>query len=531
MQTKSDTELSKPVPRGQFNIDSLPLDDPKVWATFHRGDTLGIFQLEKQLGMDWAKKVKPNNIEELSALVSILRPGCLESGISEEYANRKNLLKEIEYLHPSLEAILKDTFGLIIYQESIIRIGIEIAGMTEEDADLYLRKAVGKKDVKLISECEKRFIEGCKKKGVVNDDIAVALFDIIKKFGRYGFNHSHAVGYAVTSYISAYIKTHYPTEFYCSWLTYSNFKPNPREEIYNLVQDAKLHNINIIAPNITRRNIDFEIVGKNSIAFGLSHIRGIGESAIKNLLNIGNISSFKELIVKPNINKSVLESLIKSGACDCFNISRTTMVKYVYTIYGQKTDNKNDIAKPLSNKEYKYFIEYYQNSDRDIKTCLQMLLDNKICVKNRIPTIKNKIEYLNEQSLDSNRQKSIWEKLYLGLNLTCSAADDFIKHGEKVLSCRDAFFNRDDSPFDLHVVLDSIRERETSERSKNPGQPYAYLSVSDNTGALTNLVCWPEAYAIAREKLSEGIVLAIKAQKKRWKNKEQTSVLSIEVLG
>lgn len=184
----SDTEKYKVPARGQYDFKKIPLEDPMVWAAFSRGETVGVFQLEKQLGQDWSRKLKPQNIEQLSALVAILRPACLESGLAESYCKRKNGQEPSIPFHPALEEILRDTFNCSVYQEQSIEIGKKLAGMSEEDADTYIRKGIGKKVAAIIAECKIRFLEGCKKQNIVTEKEAQEIFSWLEKAQRYQFN-------------------------------------------------------------------------------------------------------------------------------------------------------------------------------------------------------------------------------------------------------------------------------------------------------------------------------------------------------
>lgn len=518
---------------GKFDFRKVPLDDPRVWSLFARGDTVGVFQLEKQLGRDWSKRAKPSNIEELAALISILRPGVLETGQADLYVKIKNGQEEPRYLHPSLEPILKDTHSCLLYQEESINIAKVIAGLTEEEADTYIRKGIGKKLPEVIAKVKSIFLDGCAKKGIVNQKEAEEIFGWIEKGQRYLFNKSHAVTYAFNAYWSAYIKYHYPKQFYCSWLTFSSWKPNPREEIYELVQNAKINGVNIITPDIRVGNADFKIIG-DDIAFGLSHIRGVGGKGIENITkNSENFKTFEGFVkTAKKIKRNVAESLIKSGACDFYQNNRMYMLKVIQAVYGfnaKEEEYKPIELKKLSDKELAYFLTNVEKLG--LINTLEDIINLGICQKNRIDTIKAKINFLqNGEFNDSNRQKSIWEKLYLGISLSCSSADDFSKE-KGAICCREAFFAKSKEKITIHCVVDDIRLRQTSERSKTPGKNYCYLNVSDNSGAVQNIVCWPETYDNYKEQLSTDLVVSLKAVKNSWNGKDQIVVNSIDILG
>lgn len=532
--TKSDTELFAIPKSGEYNFKNVSFADSRVWNLFARGDTLGCFQLETQLGQDWSKRVKPRNIEELAALVSLLRPGPLESGFSDEYVKCKSGEEDLFYLHPKLEPILKDTYSCLIYQEQCAKIAVELAGFTPVQSD-NLRKAIGKKKPEEMAKVKKMFLEGAEKGGLINKSEAEEIFGWIEKSVRYSFNKSHAVSYAIISYLSAYQKVHFPTEFYCSWLTYSDWKADPKEEVYNLVQNARLNNISVLPPCIKKSNTDFEIMKDKEIIFGLGHIRGVGSKAIESIKSSsGSLDNFIDFIVSvKTLKRNIAEALIKSGSCDCYNLSRSYMLKCIHTIYGRQEKDKTQTlpeVRELTAKEFKHFIDVLQKT-KDIVESLEAVMFDGKCVKTRIPTIQSKIEYIKTYVNDTNRQKSIWEKIYLGLNLTCSAADDISKIEENTTTCRDVYKLAPGSKAIMHVVIDDIKMRKTSEKSRNPGQDFCFLRVSDNTGALSNITCWPETYEKIKDILSPDIVATIYAKKQSWNNKDQIVVEDIVPVG
>jgi DNA polymerase-3 subunit alpha len=219
IEKKSESELhSKPI-RSSYQFDGVPLDDPRVWALYQRGDVKGLFQVESQLCRQWCKKIKPSNIDELSALISLVRPGGIESGFLEKYCKIKNGEEEPSYFHPSLEPILKATHSCLVFQEAILQICISLAGFNEIQAD-DARRAVGKKLPEEMDKVRKMFLEGAKQKGVVDEATAEEIFSWIQKSVRYLFNAGHSYSYSYMSYFTAYQKYWFPTEFYTSALIF-----------------------------------------------------------------------------------------------------------------------------------------------------------------------------------------------------------------------------------------------------------------------------------------------------------------------
>jgi DNA polymerase III alpha subunit len=454
------------------------------------------------------------------------------SGMAESYAKRKNEEEKVEYFHPALEPILKKTYGLLIYQEQAMKIATELAGFTDTEADT-LRKGIGKKLPEVIAKVKIEFVEKADKKGIVTKKEAEEIFSWIEKFQRYGFNKSHAISYAKIAYLTAYQKVHFPTEFYCAWLTFSCEKPDPKEEVANLVNDAKFNGIQILTPDIRQKNRDFKIVGEKTISFGLSHIRGIGDSSSDKIIEFSDkIDTFNDLIrYTPKLKRHVVESLIKSGACDFFKIPRIQMLRCIHSVFGRtekESEEQRPEVKKLTPNEYKCFID---NIDKiGVIASIEKISLDEICVKKRIPTISAKVAYLQQESDDTNRQKSIWEKLYLGLNLTCSAADDIEKTEKNVKTCREVHKSFPKTDVIMHCVVDKVEIKKTGEKSKNPGSEYCYLTISDNTGSLGGVVAWPEQYEEIKEEIHEDCVCVIYARKDSWKGRDQIIVKKLEVL-
>lgn len=351
-------------------------------------------------------------------------------------------------------------------------------------------------------------------------------------------SNSHSYSYSYTSYYQAYQKYFFPTEFYTAALTYSDEKIDPKQEIAELVQDARLHDVQVLPPDIARKNVDFEIVKYKVILFGLSHIRNVGGSAIKSLSKL-DLETFDKFIRScKKIKRNVAESLIKSGACEKYKLQRNYMLNVLYMIMGRSDmDEGGSILhyKGLTPNEYKCFMD---NIALGYSAALQKIIDEKACIGKRIPVIEAKIQHLNQEFVDTNRQKSLWEKIYLGVSLTCSAADDVEKINEDVISCKDTYRlqinktkHKKGTDVCLHVVVDKIDTRQTSEKAKNPGQDYCYLNVSDNTASIKFVVCWPEIYEKFKENLHENAVVCIKGYKTSWQSKDQIVVTDIEFIG
>ncbi len=301
-----------------FDIDKIPIDDRKTYEMLWRGNLIGIFQLESSRGMqDLVMKLKPDRFEDLIALIALYRPGALNW--ADEYIDRKFGRKKIEYDFEELEDILRETYGIIVYQEQVMQIANKLAGFTLGQADV-LRKAIGKKKKDLMDKMRDEFINGAIGRGKDPQKV-MKLWETIEKFAEYSFNKSHSAGYALLTYQTAYLKANYTIEFYTALLSLEMLKGQQfSKKAPAIIYEAKKFGITVLPPDINESDYEFKIEDENTIRYGLGGIKGIGENTIKDILNarkIGKFRSIEDLRIRvKGINKKVLEALIKSGALD-----------------------------------------------------------------------------------------------------------------------------------------------------------------------------------------------------------------------
>jgi len=311
----------------KIELSQIPLDDPKVYALLGSGSTLGIFQLESSGMKDLLVKLKPENFKEIIALVALYRPGPLRSGMVDEYIKRKHGKETIRYETKELEEILKDTYGVIVYQEQVMRIASSLANFSLEDADI-LRRAMSKKDPKEMEMQKEKFIEGAKKNRIAMSK-AERIFDQMAKFAEYGFNKSHSAAYALIAYQTAYLKAHYPVEFMAALLTSEVQNP---DKIVKYIGECRDMGIEILPPDINESHRDFTVL-RGKIRFGLAAVKNVGEAAIEAIVTEReNCGKFKDLfdfckrVDLRKVNRRVIESLIKCGAFDFSGIFRSQML-------------------------------------------------------------------------------------------------------------------------------------------------------------------------------------------------------------
>lgn len=508
-----------------IDLEKIPLDDDKTFRLLRTGKTKGCFQLESRLGQEWTKRLKPEKFEHIPDLTSILRPSCLESGTAESYVKRKNGLEEITYEVPELEKSLKDTYGVGIQQEQAISICQDLAGFTEVEGDL-LRVAVGKKLADKMSELKPKFIDGCKKHSNIEKDQAEKIFEFIEKGQRYSFSKLHAYAYGILTYYTAYLKAHYPDEFFCGYLVFSKGKPNPLEEIRELIDDSRHFSVNVLPPKLSLLNEDFVIEKKGVIRYGLSHIKGIGDSSLKELKKAKNSTqSWKNFLLWcPKLNKRVYEALIKSGSCDYFDISRKRMIEELSLCFGDKDRAHISPAyKPLTKKELPVLMESW-SVDGDLIKALESIIDQKACTTKRIDAIKEKIEKAKRSKnlFDSNAYKATNEQFYLGTALTCSAADDFKDRNHQPLA------RLLDEPMINEqyccVVIEELKKRKTAK-----GDEYVVVDISDNSAGQKWVKIWPRNWNPVKDKLHVGAVCELKLKTDYWKGRRQFNADSINV--
>lgn len=310
------------------DIDVIPYDDPKTAAMLKAGDTTGVFQMESAGMTNLVKELRPECFDDLIPLVALYRPGPLGSGMVTDFIERRHGKKEITYLHPLLEPILCDTFGVILYQEQVMKIASEMAGFTLGEADL-LRRAMGKKKHDVLEAQRANFMKGAADRGI-EPALAKAVFDLMEHFADYGFNKSHSAAYALVAYQTAYLKANYPQEFMAALLS-SVMGIN--DKVGHYIEQSRRMGIAVLPPDINASGAGFT-VDDNAIRFGLSGVKNAGEGAINSILEARNkqgkflaMVDFCARVDMRLVNKRVIESLIKCGAFDSLGWRRSQMME------------------------------------------------------------------------------------------------------------------------------------------------------------------------------------------------------------
>lgn len=461
-----------------IDMDNLPLDDEKTYKLFQDGDTTGIFQFESDGMKKYLKDLKPNKFEDLIFLNAAYRPGPMK--YIPDYILRKKGEQKVEYIHKSLEPILKNTFGFAIYQEQVISIAVEFAKYSLGEADM-LRRAMGKKKPEVMAKEKELFIERAIKNGQ-KKDIAEKIFAYLEPFADYGFNKSHSASYSLIAYQTAYLKTHYPLEFIAGLM---ETDINSIDKLERDLKEAKDLNIKILPPNINKSNADFTIENSKNIRFGLAGIKGVSTKSIDNIVSTrdkkGDFSNLDDLISKvgvSNIAKKDLENLIKVGTLDNFG-SRNQLLE-IYPIIYEKINRDEDA---LKGGQSMLFGDNSTNSDHQ---------------STPLPMIPKEAEVARLN----------WEKELLGIYLSKHPLEKYSKLCllNKFLSLKKIEKLPSGKKVSTIVLLTKVKKIYT----KNGSKPMAFLEFEDLESRLSGVI-FPDTYDRLKTLLVENTPLFMQA--------------------
>ncbi len=467
-----------------FDINKINLSDQKTFKLLSSGETMGIFQLESSGMREVLKQLKPNKFEDIIALVALYRPGPMQN--IPTYIARKHGKEQPDYLHEKLKNILKETYGVIIYQEQVMQIAQALSDFSASKADI-LRKAMGKKKSAEMERQKKDFIEGAVKNGISKEQ-AVYIFQLVEKFAQYGFNKSHAAAYALIAFQTAYLKTHFPIYFFCASM---NTELSNTDKLNLFYEELKRLKIDIRPPNINYSYAEF-LPRDKTIYYALSAIKAVGYEAISNIVRerekngiFKSISSFLSRIESKNLNKLQLEGLIKSGSLDILDQNRKKLFENVpdYIKQSKSSDQINSYNQNL------LFSQEFQENDNINKK------DNTVSDWDQKDKIKKEFEsigfFVGEHPLKSNLE---------------------ILKQFKVLSYMD--FKTNDKPQEGMIAgtLISIQEKKTAK-----GNPYAIIKFVD-LGSMFELFIFSEKLVENRNNLLVGNSFLIKVKKEKNKD-------------
>lgn len=482
--------------RHKVDIDINNLtDNPNVWELFDSGILEGVFQLETNFGRSWCKKMKPQSLQDLSDLISIIRPAAIESQQTNEYLAVRHKEKEPSYIHDSLEPILSKTNGALVYQEQVLEICNKLAGMSLEQSDL-VRYAVGKKKMDVIKQQKDLFINGCLNNNIASN-IADEIWRWIELQATYSFNRSHSLAYATLGYRTAWLKANYPHEFYLANLLVCK----DHDEISRFICDAKLKGVEVKLPNIKTGNIDFEL-HDNDIYFGLAYIKNVGEKSLSNISKLQNVESWisaMQIINNIKLNKQTVIALISSGALDHLQVDRSRM-RVEYNLLSELTPNESTSW----NKSNLGLVDFLEIISDDIKLDENKKTFGKIPNVNRRKKIKNLLtEYRKASVVDDYMYRLGLEKYYIGISVSGHETDVYLAMSKAKETCLNV--NRGLLPgteVDLCILIDDVRMIMTKK-----SQEMAFVKGSDNTCSLDSIVVFPKTFIRYKHLLEAGRIV------------------------
>lgn len=464
--------------KGNIDLEEIPMDDQKTFEMLQQGDTLGVFQLESNGMTALVIRMRPDCFEDLIALVALYRPGPLESGMADQYVRCKHKEEPVHFLHPALAESMKETYGVILYQEQVMQSASALAGYTLGEADL-LRRAMGKKKVEVMAEQREKFINGAVNNNV-DERKAGEIYDIIEKFAGYGFNKSHSAAYALISYRTAWLKANFGPEFLAAYL--SSIVGSKMSVLGQYIRSVREAGYSVLPPDVNESKEDFSATGE-IIRLGLSAVAKVGHSAVKNIIELrdkeGHFLSFWDFFQKIDtrvVNRGVIENLIKSGAFDSLEKNRAKLLN----------------ALPS-------FLEYASKRCTDANQC--SLFDN---VEDAV------VDPVMAECEDfSVREKLEFEKESMGLYISGHPYDNYYPIIKNYINCSFSdmqLWQAGNQQVVTAGLLTSYKERYTKK-----GDPMGVLDFEDSEATI-EAVMFPKQWSKYKPLLNVGSLYFIRGQ-------------------
>lgn len=481
--------INRPDADGQIKsleIERIPLDDQATFQLLKRAETTAVFQLESRGMKDLIKRLQPDNLEDMIALVALFRPGPLDSGMVDDFVNRKHGRAEVaypdaKYQHEWLKPILEPTYGVIVYQEQVMQIAQELAGYSLGGADV-LRRAMGKKKPEEMAKQRSSFEEGAKSKGV-DPELAIKIFDLVEKFAGYGFNKSHSAAYALVSYQTAFLKTHFPAEFMAA--TMSSELQNT-DKIVIFIEECRAMKLDYRLPDVNEGEYMFTVNREGAIVYGLGAIKGLGEGPIESIIAareeggaFKNLFDFCERTDLRKVNKRAMEALIRSGSFDSLGVDRAVLlasmpeaVKAAEQSAGNRDAGIMDLFGDV----------VPMDDDSDVYA-----------------------EYQRVKPL-TPKEKLGGEKDTLGLYVTGHPIDEYEKELRQFVRNRIVDLKAD---FNNQMMAGLVVGLRTMKNKR--GETMAFVTLDDRSARI-EVTLFADAYEEAREKISKDAILVVEGQ-------------------
>ncbi|TLS72591.1 DNA polymerase III subunit alpha [Aliarcobacter thereius] len=488
----------------KIDFNTIDVNDKGVYDLIQTGDTLGLFQIESDGMQDLCKRLKPSNFEDIIAVLALYRPGPMESGMLDDFIERKHGRAKIDYFHDELEEVLKpileNTYGVIVYQEQVMQIVQSVGGFSLGGADL-VRRAMGKKIKEEMDKLKGEFADGAQKKGFTRA-YAEELFDLIVKFAGYGFNKSHSAAYALITFYTSYLKCYYPADFMAALLT---LEKDNTDKVVRYVDEVKRLGLDLFPPDINKSDLVFsatKIDGKEVVMFGMGAIKGAGDVAINSILkareekDFENLADFISRIDGSKVNKRVIESLAKAGVFDSFAYSRNSILSQIEKILD--ATNKASSAKKLA------FGSLFGDSEE--LTTIDVVLDH-------LP------EYSKKEILEL-------EKASLGFYVSGHPLDEY---KDKIDKINYTLSSQIDELDDGSQILIVGKIEEITERISKKGSKFGIVSILDFHGTI-EFMLFEDKLKDLRESFDLNEPIAFKVRISKNDQFTRMSVLKIETI-
>jgi DNA polymerase-3 subunit alpha len=461
------------------DIIAIPLDDPATYTLLKNCSTTAVFQLESRGMKDLIKRLQPDHFEDIVALVALFRPGPLQSGMVDDFINRKHGRAKVEYPHPALEPILKPTYGVILYQEQVMQIAQVLAGYTLGGADL-LRRAMGKKKVEEMAKQREIFTKGATERGV-KTETATYIFDLMEKFAGYGFNKSHSAAYALVSYQTGWLKAHFPAAFMAAVLSADM---DNTDKVVTLIEECRAMGLAVVPPNVNCCDYRFTVKDAKTVFYGLGAIKGVGEGAIESIRenhkaqgDFKNLFDFCQRVELKKLNRRTLEALIRAGTMDDLGPNRATLMANLTTALQQAEQHSRDSAAGQSD-----------------------LFGIGQAVEVRTTSYTEVSEWDDETRLNG-------EKETLGLYLTGHPIDRYATELKDIISSKIADLNpTSNQSIIVAGLIVAIRTMNTRR-----GDKMAFVTIDDRSGRV-ELAVFSEAFSQYRDLLAKDRLVIVEGE-------------------
>lgn len=479
-----------------LDISEIPLDDEPTFRLLKRAETTAVFQLESRGMKDLISRLQPDNLEDMIALVALFRPGPLQSGMVDDFINRKHGRAEVaypdsKYQHESLQPILEPTYGVIVYQEQVMQIAQVLAGYTLGGADL-LRRAMGKKKPEEMAKQRSLFEDGARSKGI-DGDLAIKIFDLVEKFAGYGFNKSHSAAYALVSYQTAWLKAHYPAHFMAATMSSDMDKT---DKVVTFIEECRKMKLSLLPPDVNRGKFQFTVDDDDHIIYGLGAIKGLGEGPIESILVARKEGPFRDLfdfcarVDLRKVNKRALEALVRSGAVDNLGVA------------GAEIDHNRAIMSLAIPEAVKAAEQSAANANAGMMDLFGEVVPGAAEDSDCYLEFRKARRWSMKERLNGERET-------LGLYLTGHPIDEYDGELKHFVSSRLSQLKPEKAKQHVAGLVVAFRVMKTKR-----GDSMAFVTIDDRTGRL-EVAFFADAYQENRERLRKDALLVIEGQVSR----------------